>query len=564
MSTSLYFRTVHALGDGRFRLIWFANVIRGANTVNFNAVFSPCVTNPETGEEFCNTQTRHSVSLPVAYLRQFRIGDIWENGQRTSRTNCETQESFALDISKENITIAPIGLPQSTDKGGHDYLLPFSTFDAHRDHTKSQCARIPLADGAILVIPCMELIRFYFGASGAFLKQLFSGALGIDSIFSNARLNPTTRVANIQLAPNLPGVAATTVARIAFSSQAMSAARWIVNSGIAASVNQSSYYPKTSFPFHGQTNLTARGCWIQTGTSRVFLAEQLLRCTHPFPFASLYYTAPRSISKAPAKATHSPAEETAPPSDTHDQASAPTNLSNAATSYTMQAMGMQVDDSGLSCFPDLEQKKIRRVGHTPPQATSSSAAAPAELGAGDHRGDSSVREAEFTIDLNETPLNGVPPPEAAELLEQAVKINQAIKSDYMAWKPIVRNTNASSPPVEPFLRGDTIFTESHEQRLHDIWVGRIEVGIDSIRQPILLLIRDNIPEDADDHIVYLRLEQNDSVDTIRNYCEKFAASAEDRQYVSRIVGSIESQRASDTMAILRNLSMVMPNALRQR
>lgn len=366
MQSSVSFNALRRLGDGSFRIVWFGNIVRGKTADGITVVFAPSKVSPSTGEEACDLSKRISIVLPVAYLRKFRIGDIWEDARWTGRRDTQTRETFRLDISKSSSTVMPVGVPLNGDRNINlQYLLPFSDFEGHRDHTHAQCVRIALADSSTLVVPCMELVRFYFGASGSFLKRLFSGAFALDRLYSDARINKKNRTASIELATDLSGVAATTVARIAFCEQARSAARWIVNSSVATAANRLIYYPKTTFPFFGTTDLTAYGRWISHGDSRIFLAEQLSRCTHPFPFDTLYYSTSRSLVKL--GITGKEPEPSGGTKDTnHTNASQPTiDLSDAPISSVLQNCGLPGDDGGGLCFPDLANKIVAKEMYFP-------------------------------------------------------------------------------------------------------------------------------------------------------------------------------------------------------
>ncbi len=459
----------------------------------------------------------------------------------------------------------PVGVPLNSDRLSPQYLLPFSDFDGHRDHTHAQCVRITLEDGSTLVVPCMELIRFYFGASGSFLKRLFSGAFALDRLYSDARLNQKNRTASIDLAPDLSGVAAATVARIAFCSQARSAARWIINSCVATAANRLNYYPKTTFPFFGKTDLTAYGRWIVHGESRTFLAEQLSCCTYPFPFDTLYYSTTRSLVKSRViskELTPSAGTMDGSHSDGHDL---PINLNDAPVSSILQDIGLPADDEGDLCFPDLANKKIHRVGKPKhPIGASNPEMSVEELGVGTQTSSSALRGAELATDLDEVALDGLPPPDAAKVIERAVSANRALRTDYMAWQSITGQTKCTENPEETFVRGDMIIADDNDRRLKNIWAGIIEVRLEPIVAPILVLVRDNIIEDADDHVVLLRLGNSCERADIDSYCRLFAARKQSEAYSRNIIGMIESQRASDLSAILRRLSMIIPLFLKQR
>lgn len=564
MQSSVSFGALRRLGEGAFRIVWFGNIVRGTTTDGVTVIFSPSRMTPSTGEETCDLSKRTSVVLPVAYLRKFRIGDIWEGGKWTGRRDTQTRETFHLDIAENSTAVMPVGVPLNSDQVSPQYLLPFSDFQGHRDHTHTQCVRIALQDGSMLVVPCMELVRFYFGASGSFLKRLFSGAFALDHFYSNARLNQKNRTASIELAPDLPGVAAATVARIAFCSQARSAARWIVNSSIATAANGLMYYPKTTFPFFGKTDLTAYGRWIIHGKFRIFLAEQLSCCTHPFPFDTLYYSTACSLVKLGVTGKD-PALSTGTVDSNHSNGlQSAIHLTDAPVSSTLQNIGLPTDDEDDLCFPDLANKKIRRVGKPKQTAGSSKPEISSkELGVGTETSSSTLRGAELAVDLDEVALDGLPPPDAAAVIEHAVRANAAAKPGYMTWLPIAGQETNARIRNEAFVRGDAIIRNDPEKRLQNIWAGVIEVRFDPIAAPVLVLIRDNITEDADDHVLLLRLEPSSIVEDIDSYSRLFATGKQSEAYTRSILEMVGSQRATDLTAILRRLSLIVPALLRK-
>lgn len=564
MRSSVSFNTLRKLGEGLFRIVWFGNIVRGTTADGITVVFAPSRVAPSTGEETCDLSKRISIVLPVAYLRKFRIGDIWEDCRWTGRRDTLTRETFRLDISEDSTAVMPVGVPLNSDRINPHYLLPFSDFEGHRGHTHAQCVRVALEDGSTLVVPCMELVRFYFGASGSFLKRLFSGAFALDRLYSDARLNQKNRTASIELAPDLSGVAATTVARIAFCAQARSAARWIVNSSVATAANRLIYYPKTTFPFVGKTDLTAYGRWIIHGDSRIFLAEQLSRCTHPFPFDTLYYSTTRSLVR-PGVAGKEPTPSTDTVDSNRPNGPQPaTYLTDAPVSSVLQNLGLPADEEGDLCFPDLANKMVRRVGRPKqPAGASKPEASREEFGVGTETSSSTLRGAELAIDLDEVALDGLPPPDAAAVIERAVSANAAAKAGYMAWQSIAGQEDSTGSHKETFVRGDMIIKDDHDRRLQNIWAGVIEVKFNPIIAPVLVLVRDNITEDADDHVLLLRLEPSNMAEDIDKYCRLFAAGKQSEAYTRNILEMIESQRATDLAAILRRLSMIVPAILQR-
>src|SRR5690606_27998075 len=127
--------------------------------------------------------------------------------------------------------------------------LPFSRFPFHTDHTESWLTVARTPDGIAVVVPSLELVRFYFGASGSVLSRLLSGASAMENLWVSARHTVRTDVANIELAQGLNGAAAATVARIALDKAAKAAAQLVVRSTMTAHVNQKKVYPKCFLPF---------------------------------------------------------------------------------------------------------------------------------------------------------------------------------------------------------------------------------------------------------------------------------------------------------------------------
>lgn len=128
MQSSFSFHALRKLGEGAFRIVWFGNIVRGTTTDGISVVFAPLGISKRTGEEKCDLSKRISIVLPVAYLRKFRIGDIWENGKWTGRRDIQTLETFRVNISENSTAVMPVGLPLNDDPIKPYYLLPFSDF----------------------------------------------------------------------------------------------------------------------------------------------------------------------------------------------------------------------------------------------------------------------------------------------------------------------------------------------------------------------------------------------------------------------------------------------------
>lgn len=233
-------------------------------------------------------QHSHEAWVPVTALPMLAIGDLWQNGRRMDSPVYQIEAFQNLRVDDTSICFVKAGLAVD----GH-FLLPLSRHPWHRLHTQSYCVSVALSDGRRLLVPCVELIRFYFGSSGNLLQRLFTGPLTRESLWVSKRFNPANRHLHLVLAKRLSLWSAPDIGRIAESPLAWRAAAGIHASCQKAAAQCHPAYPYTGFPFEGQTNLVASGIWLPLGEVEraTFLAYRLYSCAHPFPYRSLSYEA---------------------------------------------------------------------------------------------------------------------------------------------------------------------------------------------------------------------------------------------------------------------------------
>lgn len=228
--------------------------------------------------------------VPIAALPMLAIGDLWQAGKRTASPDYQVEKFRRLEIHPESTAFVKAGLALE-----EHFLLPLSSHPWHRHHTQSYCVSIALKDQRRLLIPCVEIIRFYFGSSSNFLQRLFTAPLAPESLWSSKHLNPATRHLHLILASHLSGLSAADIGRIAESKLAWRAAAGIYASCQKATAMGHHAYPYTGFPFEGNTDLGVSGMWLPFGDQEnaTFLAFRIRSCSHPFPFQSLSYEAGR-------------------------------------------------------------------------------------------------------------------------------------------------------------------------------------------------------------------------------------------------------------------------------
>lgn len=233
-------------------------------------------------------QHSHEAWVPIAALPMLAIGDFWQSGRRIASPGYELEVFWQLHIDDTNSSFVKAGLAVD----GH-FLLPLSRHPWHRLYTQSYCVSVALSDSRRVLVPCIELIRFYFGSSGNLLQRLFTTTLTKEVLWTSKRFNPANRHLHLVLAKRLSLLSAPDIGRIAESPFAWRAAAGIHASCQKAAAQRHPVYPYTGFPFEGQTNLVASGIWLPFGDVEraTFLAYRLYSCSHPFPYRSLSYEA---------------------------------------------------------------------------------------------------------------------------------------------------------------------------------------------------------------------------------------------------------------------------------
>lgn len=240
-----------------------------------------------------SAKSQKSVWAPVGWLAELKVGDIWRDGHRVKVDRAERLEFSDLRISSKTTAVVKAGISLETG----DFLLPLRAHPWHLNHTQSHCLMVNLPGERRLVIPCVELIRFYFGTSSSLLGRLFLPGLERKSMARGATLNPVTRMLKLDLQPTMSGYAAADIGRILCSHKAFNAAAAIGISLLKGSTRQKPAYPATFFPFSGSTDLTVIGEWLPHGEqpARTFLVHSIQSCTHPFPFNGLRYKLDRAV-----------------------------------------------------------------------------------------------------------------------------------------------------------------------------------------------------------------------------------------------------------------------------
>ena len=258
-------------------LVYLSKVVANDALKNPAVLLQPASTLP------AHHQIKRWVSVGTTML--LRIGDLWQDQTLVARPSYEEVTFESIQIDREHVTLIKAGL--SLDDGA--FMLPLSEHPWHLNNTHSYCVSVDLPDKRCLVVPCMEMARFYFGSSSALLSKLFSPPLTKDQLFEDVKRSRFGHM-SLKLAHGIPRASAEDIARMAASRDAWHAATLISTSCLRASTAGQDIYPQAVFPFEGITTLQASGKWLSLGDepNKTFLAYQLHSCSHLFPFRSLF------------------------------------------------------------------------------------------------------------------------------------------------------------------------------------------------------------------------------------------------------------------------------------
>ncbi len=225
--------------------------------------------------------------LSIGTLVLLRVGDIWHKKSRFLSPDYELETFSQVSTSSSNIDIVKSGLNLDT-KG---FLIPVLEHPWHLNATQSYCVMLKLRNGKRIIVPCLELIRFYFGSSSSLLTKLFLPPLQKETLFLDGKFDRKTGNLSIKLGDGIAGNSASAIGRIFLDKQAWRAAITVGSSMLKASLKNNPIHPLGLFPFDGRTELQASGKWLSFGdsTNGTFLVYKLLSCGHRFPFQSIKY-----------------------------------------------------------------------------------------------------------------------------------------------------------------------------------------------------------------------------------------------------------------------------------
>lgn len=235
------------------------------------------------------------VKVGVGQLPLLKVGSVWQDGCLSMDATGEIRDIY-VDIPTE-----PFKNYSPIDKiNGDERLIPFSQHRVGSTGAKSNCVVLPFRGNPTgLVIPVVELIRFYYASSSDLAKAIFNG----DFIHNPKKMyNPEftgmdENIAVVHRRQNFSDHDCWTIARILNSRQAGYGAALVSDSLTRSFSNTGWAHPESRFPFVGRSRLQAYCKRIGYNQSRLLILS-LISCSAQFPFNELKVFADNNADKA--------------------------------------------------------------------------------------------------------------------------------------------------------------------------------------------------------------------------------------------------------------------------
>jgi hypothetical protein len=295
---------------------------------------------------------QHTQSISIGALPYFAVGDIWANGRPESVPDYELETFTDVQVDANTTSIIKAGL--NPDEEG--FLLPLLQHPWHRECTQSYCIRLTLPDGRRLIVPCMELIRFYFGSSSNLISQLFLPPFERTRFCTKNDYDFLRGHRHLILGERMPGRSAEDIARLVHE-RGWESATQLGASILRRATSNEKIYPIFNFPFTGKTTLIAAGKWVSYGKRErdTFVAFNFRSCTAAFPYR-------RSLSYQTAKGYDARSRERFPPDAQNENVQVKRSIGDRTDGKVVDkdpSKTLKKRDRNFNMnrkFPDLEKK----------------------------------------------------------------------------------------------------------------------------------------------------------------------------------------------------------------
>lgn len=280
--------------DRIWRVDWFGSVERNEKVPSepkVQLIVSPLLegVTDYASINAVNHKDRKIIAVGVGQLPAISIGSLWKNRRCMPGVAGQVKEFTGLQINAQTVQLL-----RSDFKIDGESLIKRQFHLIGGAGLNANCLVIKWKDDPYgIIIPVLEVVRFYYAVSSKLSKTIFFGSFrhDIESIVnpSLTGIDLEKKHAFLKLRKNFSNEDGYVIARILFNAVANRGAKLVHDSIIQQSLADSKWlHPETSFPFEGVTKLVARVKPMKVAEDKWrYIVFALESCTGEFPYKTL-------------------------------------------------------------------------------------------------------------------------------------------------------------------------------------------------------------------------------------------------------------------------------------
>lgn len=294
--------------DGRiWRISWFGYFDRDENFPSEKIIKTVLVPlakgiNPDTDnlnkvsayEKDTNEKDiRKIVPVNIGLLPALKLGSFWQQGKVKNFTDKYNELTLKLNIDARSTYITDKA--KETDLFRDDNYPYIKNFENSRLLVIKYFQEVGKNTVEKIIIPCVEVLRFYYASSSQLTRILINGQLAQETTkpYNTAKSSLNNGSGYIHLHKTIPDTDAPHVARLAFDKYAENQAVNIYDSGVGSLDKIGNFFIDAKPPFQGKTLLKLEGKFVKssktTDNTWNFLVFEIKSCSYPFPFSELTF-----------------------------------------------------------------------------------------------------------------------------------------------------------------------------------------------------------------------------------------------------------------------------------
>jgi len=287
--------------DGKFWIVDWIGAVKKSEHVDteptVEVTISPFFSNTDihlppneiVSKGVINYDEQRPINIGIGQLPLINIGSIWLDTERQIQEGAGETLFYDLQISPETTRVI-----LANHRIGRSALIPFNFYRYGSGNSPAHLLAIKYkGDPFGILIPMMEIIRFYYAVSTNLAHTIFSGAIKHD-ISSVVNLDRTGLIESenrcvLGLRQHYSNEDGWVLGRIFYDDNAWKGATLPHNDLIKHSINNEPTHIRSCFPFSGTTNLRVRAKPIKCYADNRWriLVLSIEQCTAPFPFEHL-------------------------------------------------------------------------------------------------------------------------------------------------------------------------------------------------------------------------------------------------------------------------------------